>query len=68
MFGQMDIVLIGGIFVLLFGPKKIPDLMKSLGGGIREFKKAQADLFEEEEVRKPIVTYEKKEKSEESKS
>jgi len=31
MFGQMDLVLIGGVALLLFGPKKIPDLMKGLG-------------------------------------
>jgi len=59
MFGQMDLVLIGGIVILLFGPKKFPDLMKGLGIGMKEFKKAQSDF--EEDVRKPIVSYDKKE-------
>ncbi|TLU82863.1 MAG: twin-arginine translocase TatA/TatE family subunit [Chlorobium sp.] len=47
MLGQMDLVLIGGAVLLLFGPKKLPDLMKGLGHGIKEFKKAQSDLKEE---------------------
>ena len=47
MFGQMDLILIGGVALLLFGPKKIPDLMKGLGKGLSEFKKAQSE-FESE--------------------
>ncbi len=57
MFGEMDLLIIGGIALLLFGPKKIPDLMKGLGHGLKEFKKAQSEL--EEEIRKPVVSYEK---------
>jgi sec-independent protein translocase protein TatA len=59
MFGQMDLILIGGVLILLFGPKKIPDLMKGLGIGLKEFKKAQTDFDQED--RKPIVSYDKKE-------
>ena len=47
MFGQMDLILIGGVALLLLGPKKIPDLMKGLGKGLSEFKKAQSE-FESE--------------------
>jgi len=38
--GGMEIILIVLVIVLLFGAKKIPELMKGLGGGIKEFKKA----------------------------
>ena len=38
--GPMEIVLILAIVVLLFGGKKIPELMKGLGKGIKEFKDA----------------------------
>jgi sec-independent protein translocase protein TatA len=38
MLGPMEIVLIVLIVVLLFGGKKIPELMKGLGKGIKEFK------------------------------
>jgi sec-independent protein translocase protein TatA len=35
--------------LLLFGGKKIPELMKGLGKGISEFKKAKKDISEETE-------------------
>lgn len=38
--GVGEIVVILLIVVLLFGGKKIPELMKGLGKGIREFKEA----------------------------
>jgi len=37
------ILLILGIFLLLFGGKKIPELMKGLGTGLKEFKNASKD-------------------------
>jgi sec-independent protein translocase protein TatA len=39
-FGPWQIVLILAIVVLLFGGKKIPELMKGLGKGVKEFKDA----------------------------
>ena len=38
--GGMEWILIILVIVLLFGAKKIPELMKGLGSGIKEFKKA----------------------------
>ena len=38
-----QIVLIVALVVLLFGGRKIPELMKGLGGGVKEFKKAMRD-------------------------
>ena len=35
-----ELILIVLVVVLLFGAKKIPEMMKGLGGGIKEFKKA----------------------------
>ena len=40
-FGAQEIILILLIVVLLFGGRKIPELMKGLGKGVREFKDAQ---------------------------
>ncbi len=37
-FGTMEIVLIVVAFLLLFGGKKIPELMRGLGRGMKEFK------------------------------
>ena len=38
--GLPEILMIGGIGLLVFGPKRLPELGKSLGKGIRDFKKA----------------------------
>ena len=39
-FGMSEILVILVIVLLLFGGKKIPELMKGLGSGIKEFKDA----------------------------
>ncbi|MFV0540880.1 MAG: twin-arginine translocase TatA/TatE family subunit [Aestuariibaculum sp.] len=38
--GTWQIILIVVVVLLLFGGKKIPELMRGLGGGIKEFKDA----------------------------
>jgi sec-independent protein translocase protein TatA len=40
MIGPWQIVLIVLVLLLLFGGRKIPELMKGLGQGMKEFKKA----------------------------
>lgn len=44
-FGHVLVIVL--VLVILFGPKKIPDLAQSLGKGIREFKKAMSDITDE---------------------
>lgn len=39
-FGATEIMLIILVVVLLFGGRKIPELMKGIGQGMKEFKKA----------------------------
>jgi sec-independent protein translocase protein TatA len=39
-FGVTEIVLILAVVLLLFGGKKIPELMRGLGRGVKEFKDA----------------------------
>lgn len=41
--GVPQIVLIVVIILLIFGGKKIPELMRGLGSGIKEFKNAAKD-------------------------
>jgi len=41
--GVTGLIVIALAILLLFGGKKIPELMKGLGGGIKEFKKASRD-------------------------
>ncbi len=45
--GGMEWVLIAFVVLLLFGGKKIPELAKGLGSGIKNFKKAIKDDDEE---------------------
>lgn len=45
--GGGEILVIAAIVLLLFGGKKIPELMKGLGNGIREFNSAKANIKEE---------------------
>jgi sec-independent protein translocase protein TatA len=47
--GGPQIILIVAVVLLLFGGRKIPELMKGLGSGIKEFKKASKDEVTEEE-------------------
>ena len=47
--GGPQIILIVAVVLLLFGGRKIPELMKGLGSGIKEFKKASKDEAPEEE-------------------
>jgi sec-independent protein translocase protein TatA len=39
--GATEIILILAVVLLLFGGKKIPELMRGMGKGIKEFKSAQ---------------------------
>jgi sec-independent protein translocase protein TatA len=45
--GGPEIILIVLVVLLLFGAKKIPELMKGLGRGIREFKDASQEIKKE---------------------
>lgn len=47
MLGYMDIVLILAVVMILFGAKKLPELAKGLGTGIKEFKKATRENDDE---------------------
>ena len=41
--GVTEILIILAVVLLLFGGKKIPELMKGLGSGLKEFKNAAKD-------------------------
>lgn len=59
MIGGPQIILIIAVVLLLFGGRKIPELMRGLGSGIKEFKNATKD--EEENASKVIDKDAKKE-------
>jgi sec-independent protein translocase protein TatA len=59
--GTTEIILIAAVILLLFGARRIPELMRSLGSGAREFKKGMRG---EEEDEKPSDTAAKTEGTE----
>jgi sec-independent protein translocase protein TatA len=45
--GGWEVILILAVVLILFGAKKLPDLAKGLGTGIKEFKKATREVTDE---------------------
>lgn len=58
--GGMELIVILFVVLLLFGGRKIPELMRGLGKGIREFNTARASL--EDELQKGMDEDEKQQK------
>ena len=56
--GGWELFAILGAVLLLFGGKKIPELMRGVGQGIREFNSARATL--EQEIKEGIKEEDKK--------
>ena len=45
--GGWEVILIVAVILILFGAKKLPELAKGLGTGIKEFKKATREVTDE---------------------
>ena len=45
--GTTELIVSGGIALLIFGGKKLPELMRGLGKGVKEFKDGMNDVKEE---------------------
>lgn len=57
--GGSEMLLIAFVVLLMFGGKKLPELMKGLGKGIREFNNAKANI--ESEVKESMKEIDDKE-------
>ena len=55
--GAGEIIVIALIVLLLFGGKKIPELMKGLGKGVRSFKEGVNNI--EKDIEKPAADQDK---------
>ena len=53
--GPMELIVVRVIALMVFGPKKLPDLGRSLGGGMREFKNSISGSGEEERPARAIA-------------
>ncbi|MBM0067619.1 twin-arginine translocase TatA/TatE family subunit [Alkalicoccobacillus gibsonii] len=50
--GPWSLILIAVVALLIFGPKKLPELGKAFGSSLREFKNATKGLADDEEEKK----------------
>lgn len=48
--GFRELIIILAVVILLFGGRKIPELIRGIGRGIREFKEAKNDKKEDPET------------------
>lgn len=56
-FGQWQVIIIALVIILLFGGRKIPELMRGLGHGMKSFKQGMKDADKEiQEIKKEIDT------------
>lgn len=55
-FGPTEIILVLAVVVIFFGGKKIPQLMKGIGQGIREFKQAKDGVESEKTATDKQIT------------
>lgn len=46
--GTTELILIAGMALLLFGGKKLPEMMRGLGQGVKQFKEGMKDVNPEE--------------------
>jgi sec-independent protein translocase protein TatA len=59
--GAQEILLIGIFVLVFFGAKKIPDFMKGLGKGVREFKSGMSDITKD--IENPLESDKKEPKA-----
>ena len=53
--GMWEVIIIALVVLLLFGGKKIPELMKGLGKGVKSFKEGMKDVENDvKEIKKDI--------------
>ena len=63
-FGMPELIVVGGILLLVFGPSKLPQLGASLGGAISSFRKAGDEVTSAATLESPV----EKEKSDKENS
>ena len=62
--GTGEVILIVAIILLLFGGRKIPELMRGLGKGVKSFKQGMNEV--EDELKKPLEDLDKSDKNNKS--
>ena len=65
--GMQELLLIAIVILLFFGGKKIPELMKGLGKGVRSFKDGMNGIEDEASLKSDVTKEEKQSAGDESK-
>jgi sec-independent protein translocase protein TatA len=65
--GTTELIVIGGIIVLIFGAKRLPEIGKGLGSAIREFRNVRQEISLDDKEKEPDQKGEKKNNSLEEK-
>ena len=58
MLGTTELLLLGGLALLIFGGKKVPEMMRGLGQGVKEFNKGMKegeDISRPDDIEKPYL-------------
>ncbi|MBQ6861294.1 MAG: twin-arginine translocase TatA/TatE family subunit [Alistipes sp.] len=58
MLGTTELLLLGGLALLVFGGKKVPEMMRGLGQGVKEFKKGMQEDDFSDKTQKSLNTKE----------
>lgn len=53
--GTTELMVVAGIALLLFGGKKVPELMRGMGKGVKEFKEGMHEVSEPIEEVKEVI-------------
>lgn len=64
--GTTELIVIGGIALLIFGGKKLPELMRGLGKGVKEFKDGMNEVKEDNNEQPQEQPQHEKQKKEET--
>ena len=56
--GTTELLLIAGVALLIFGGKKVPELMKGLGKGVKSFKQGMNEPLNEEKPEEVVENIE----------
>jgi sec-independent protein translocase protein TatA len=54
--GTTELIVIGGIIVLIFGAKRLPEIGKGLGSAIREFRNVRKEISPDDREKEPDQT------------
>lgn len=55
--GPVSLVIIGVVAILIFGPKKLPELGKAMGSTLREFRQATKGLADDDDDKKKVIEH-----------